>query len=134
MSKFQRRVLVIEGLPCVRGVLRALLAGAEGQVAQGAKVLDALCAAAPEKLLINLRCAEADPGTVPQKIKNASLGFVGNVLVLTADTNGPQAFQEVCDLVRQHSDHLQVQHPASQPLLKSSSEPWDRVVSIKPAA
>jgi len=134
MSKFQRRVLVIEGLPCVRGVLRALLAGAEGQVAQGAKVLDALCAAAPEKLLINLRCAEADPGTVPQKIKNASLGFVGNVLVLTADTNGPQAFQEVCELVREHSGHLQIQPPASQPLLKSSSEPWDRVVSIKPAA
>ena len=102
MSKFQRRILVIEGLQCVRNVLRALLART-GQVAQSVQVFDALCAAAPEKLLIDLRCAETDLGTVPQTIKNASIGFVGNVLVLTADTNGPQAFQEVCELVRQHS-------------------------------
>ena len=103
MSKFQRRILVIEGLQCVRNVLRALLARSEGQVAQSVQVLDALCAAAPEKLLIDLRCAETDLGTVPQTIKNASIGFVGNVLVLTADTNGPQVFQEICELIRQHS-------------------------------
>jgi hypothetical protein len=134
MSKFQRRILVIEGLPCVGSVLRALLAGTGGPLAQSAQVLDALCAAAPEKLLIDLRCAEADLGTVPQKIKNASIGFVGSVLVLTADTNGPQAFQEVCELVRQHSGHLPVLPLASQNLLKSSFEPRARVVSIKPAA
>ena len=85
----------------MRNVLRALLAGT-GQVAQSVRVLDALCAAAPEKLLIDLRCAETALGTVPQTIKNASIGFVGNVLVLIADTNGPQAFQEVCELIRQH--------------------------------
>jgi DNA-binding NtrC family response regulator len=134
MSKFQRRILVIEGLPWVGSALRALLAGTGGQTAQSAKVLDALCAAAPEKLLIDLRCAEADLATVPQKIKNASIGFVGRVLVLAADANGAQAFQEICELVRQHSGHLQAQHLASQPLLKSSSEPRARVVSIKPAA
>ena len=134
MSKFQRSVLVVEGLPCVGGLLRALLPGTGGQIAQSAKVLDALCAAAPEKLLINLRCAEADLGADPQKIKNASLGFVGKVLVLTADTNGAQAFQEVCELVRQHSGHLQAQHLASQPSLGSSSEPQVRMVAIKPAA
>ena len=103
MSKFQRRVLAIEDWECVRNVLRALLAKTEGQEAQNAKVLDGLCAAAPEKLLIDLRCAETDVSTVSQTIKNASIGFVGNVLVLIVDTNSPQAFQEVCELIRQHS-------------------------------
>jgi len=103
MSEFQRRVLVIEGLPSVRNVLRALLGGTKGQIAQSAQILDTLGSAAPEKLLINLRCAEPEAGAVSQKIINASVGFVGKVLVLTADTNGPQGFQEVCELIRQHS-------------------------------
>jgi len=115
MSKFQRRILVIEGLPGVRSVLRALLAATEEQIAQSAKVLAILRAAAAENLLIDLRSAEADSGTAPQKIKNASIGFVGRVVVLTAETNGSQAFKEVCELVRQHSLDLPAQHPACSP-------------------
>ena len=134
MSRFQRRILVIEGSPCVGSVLRALLAGTGGQPAQSAKVLNALCVAVPEKLLIDLRCAEGDLAAAPPRITKASIGFVGRVLVLTADTNGPQAFQEVCKLVRQHSSHLRAENLASQPLLQGSYEPRASVVSIKPAA
>lgn len=106
MSNVQRRILVIEGVQSVRNVIRALLARAERPVAQTAQVLDTLYAAAPEKLLINLRCAETDVGTAPQIIKSGSMGFVGTVLVLTADINGPQAFQEVCELIRQQPREL----------------------------